>query len=86
MPEAVLWAVGQAVPLAALTCSHFTKSDGVSPRSCLSLTKSQRVAGNGDPSKLKPFTCNRWLWGAVPVYFIDELIERVGPKLLIEQK
>lgn len=86
MPEAVLWAVGQAVPLAALTCGHFTKSDGVCPRSRLSLTKSQRVAGNGDTSKLKPFTCNRWLWGAVPVYFIDELIERVGPKLLIEQK
>ena len=69
MPEAVLWAVGQAVPLAALTCGHFTKSDGVSPRSRLSLTKSQRVAGNGDPSKLKPLTCNKMVVGGCASIF-----------------
>ena len=77
--------VGQAVPLAVLTCGHFTKSDGMSPRSRLSLTESQRLAGNADPSKLKRFTCNMVV-GAVPVYFIDELTERAGPNLLTEQK
>lgn len=80
-----MWVVGQAVPLAVLTCGHFTKSDGMSPRSRLSLTESQRLAGNADPSKLKRFTCNMVV-GAVPVYFIDELTERAGPNLLTEQK